>query len=387
MIVAGLALALAASAGPAAAASKDPSDPAARREQVRKQRAQKAAEIDAAKATDREVEAALNELNADVKVQEAQAAKARRSAAAAAQAALEAKRAEEVVATRVDELRKKLKALAVDAYVRGPAPVATPLGVAGDPSELARGRALIEFALGSRQNVVDAMEIARRELSEKRAAAVTLANAAAEQRKAVEGKLDSLEAARDRQSKVAAAAEARLERALAEADSLAALDKQLSAEIARRQAALARRIPAGRSGPGGAAGPIGNVSLRTVRGITVASSIADNLERMLAKAEAEGFVFGGGGYRSSEGQVATRRNNCGSSNYDIYEKPASQCSPPTARPGYSMHERGLAIDFTYGGRAIVSRSDPGFQWLNRNANNFGLYNLPSEPWHWSTNGN
>jgi D-alanyl-D-alanine carboxypeptidase len=52
-----------------------------------------------------------------------------------------------------------------------------------------------------------------------------------------------------------------------------------------------------------------------------------------------------------------------------------------------MHERGLAIDFTSGGQTIQSRSHPAFQWLSANASSYGLYNLPSEPWHWSTNGN
>jgi hypothetical protein len=52
-----------------------------------------------------------------------------------------------------------------------------------------------------------------------------------------------------------------------------------------------------------------------------------------------------------------------------------------------MHERGLAIDFTTHGSTIQSRSSPAFQWLSANASSYGLYNLPSEPWHWSTNGN
>jgi len=52
-----------------------------------------------------------------------------------------------------------------------------------------------------------------------------------------------------------------------------------------------------------------------------------------------------------------------------------------------MHEEGLAVDFTYGGGIISSRSSPGYQWLDANASRFGLFNLPSEPWHWSTNGN
>ena len=131
--------------------------------------------------------------------------------------------------------------------------------------------------------------------------------------------------------------------------------------------------------------PTGGMS--TVRGIRVASSLAANLEAMLAAAATAGMSFGGGGYRDSQGQIATRMANCGLSSYDIYEKPASQCSPPTARPGFSMHEQGLAIDFTYNGSLITTKTNPGFVWLAANASRFGLYNLPSEPWHWSTNGN
>ena len=119
----------------------------------------------------------------------------------------------------------------------------------------------------------------------------------------------------------------------------------------------------------------------------MASSIASNLQSLLNAAAGDGFPMCGGGYRSSEQQIQTRENNCGSSYYDIYEKPPSQCSPPTARPGSSMHEQGLAVDFTYGGRAISSQSSPAFRWMDAHAGSYGFYNLPSEPWHWSSNGN
>jgi hypothetical protein len=124
-----------------------------------------------------------------------------------------------------------------------------------------------------------------------------------------------------------------------------------------------------------------------VGGIWVHRSIATNVRNLLNAATAAGLNLRGGGYRDPAAQIATRRANCGPTQYDIYEKPASQCRPPTARPGRSMHERGMAIDFTSSGRLITSRSDPAFQWLRSNAARFGLFNLPSEPWHWSTNGN
>jgi hypothetical protein len=52
-----------------------------------------------------------------------------------------------------------------------------------------------------------------------------------------------------------------------------------------------------------------------------------------------------------------------------------------------MHERGLAVDFTCdGGGAIGSHDSPCFQWLAEHGEDYGFYNLPSEPWHWSANG-
>ena len=87
-----------------------------------------------------------------------------------------------------------------------------------------------------------------------------------------------------------------------------------------------------------------------------------------------------------ESQIATRRNNCGSSQYDIYEKPSDQCKPPTARPGNSNHQMGLAIDLSSDGKLILSSSNKAFTWLDKNAETFGLINFKKEPWHWSTDG-
>lgn len=132
--------------------------------------------------------------------------------------------------------------------------------------------------------------------------------------------------------------------------------------------------------------PPGTPDIVRVRGIHVARQIARNVEALLSAAEADGIRLSGGGYRSTQRQIELRRAHCGPTHYDIYEKPSSQCHPPTAPPGRSMHEKGLAIDFTYNGQSIKTRDNPGFQWLARNADRFGLKNLPSEPWHWSTTG-
>jgi LAS superfamily LD-carboxypeptidase LdcB len=136
------------------------------------------------------------------------------------------------------------------------------------------------------------------------------------------------------------------------------------------------------------AGPSPN--LRTVGGITVAASLAPQLQALLDHARRDGIVLGGSGYRSPEITARLRiANGCP----DVYDAPASSCRIPTAPPGTSEHEKGLAVDFTYQGQTICyplrSSScvgNPAFDWLRRNAGSYGLYNLPSEAWHWSTTG-
>lgn len=128
------------------------------------------------------------------------------------------------------------------------------------------------------------------------------------------------------------------------------------------------------------------VATTWVRGIEVATSIAGQFEAMLAAAAASGLELSGSGYRNILDQIEIRREICGPTDYDIWVKPSWECSPPVARPGYSMHEKGLAIDFTADGDLIRSQSNPAFRWLAANAARFGFYNLPSEPWHWSTTG-
>lgn len=122
-----------------------------------------------------------------------------------------------------------------------------------------------------------------------------------------------------------------------------------------------------------------------VAGITVHAAIAPRVQALIAAAHADGVPLGGWGYRSTAQQIELRRAHCGPTPEDVWLKPSSQCSPPTARPGASMHERGLAIDFHLAGRSISTRQSPGYQWLAEHAAAFGLFNLPSEPWHWSVN--
>ncbi len=125
----------------------------------------------------------------------------------------------------------------------------------------------------------------------------------------------------------------------------------------------------------------------------VHSSIAEGLKNLLDQANLDGFAFGGWGARTTNTQVDARvRNGCGDSRNvsDMFKKSAGACRVPTAQPGLSMHERGLAVDFTApnseGLHSIVTRGSREDAYLMANAPKHGLLNLPSEAWHYSING-
>ncbi len=172
--------------------------------------------------------------------------------------------------------------------------------------------------------------------------------------------------------------------------------RRIETELKRRKAEEERRRReaeerARRLREGTAGQPTDNnidlAELTWVGGIQVHEAIANKVQDLLEHAARDGIRLTGGGYRSAASQIALRRAHCGTSQWAIYQKPSYQCRPPTARPGRSMHERGLAIDFRHNGRGVTSRNSTAFRWLAANAATYGLYNLPSEPWHWSTNGN
>ena len=132
--------------------------------------------------------------------------------------------------------------------------------------------------------------------------------------------------------------------------------------------------------------PVDESETVLVQGIRVNKCIATNLTAMLSAATTSGLSLNGAGYRNAQQQIDTRKANCGTSNYDIYQKPANECNPPAAIPGNSDHESGTAIDFNCSGTLITSHSNTCFVWLTANANRFHFSNLPSEPWHWSVDG-
>ncbi len=367
------------------------------REVIQEERAEQALKLDAATVSFDALAQALDDVNALVDLQEARLADANqqvRSAEAQAEAALIR---QQEIAAEVAVLQEEVQALAVASFT-GEASASgddSSLVLSSEPWVAARRRSLIELQTGSLSDGVDRMRALGAE-----AEVVTVQRDTALDEARVASSLAAsrqveLQASYDAQAELVAKAELRLEARLAEAAFLEERDSAVAAEIKRQEEEIAARIRAEaarraaiEAAEARAALPsVADIAdITTVRGIQVHVSIAGNVEGLLAAAEADGVALSGWGYRDSIRQIELRQEHCGTTEYDIWEKPAFACSPPTARPGQSLHERGLAIDFTYNGGSMTSHSNPGFQWLATNASRWGFVNLPSEPWHWSTTG-
>ena len=390
-------------------------------------------QIDVLTATREEVTQKIQELDAQYAEQQGAVAQAEVAVGLANEAVGRARARVTLAENEVELARQTVRAYAVEAYITPPAEDALRVLSVGQADDASYANEVIKIMADDRHKVVDILVGKRKIAADESATADAAAAAAADQVAAKQAQLGELEGIRSEQESLATELDDRLDAALAEAAALAEIDRQMAAELAAQETALRNvaavpsprlqdvAVPAGAApvgtvpanGPAstdpptaspatGAPAPTslpatsppsvpvpsgGSVSVTSVGGITVNVAIASQIRGLLDAATAAGFNLRGGGYRSSAAQVATRRAKCGPSYYDIYQKPASQCSPPTAIPGRSMHEQGRAIDFTSGGVLITSGSDPAFVWLSRNASRFGMYNWPSERWHWSPNGN
>jgi hypothetical protein len=380
----------------APARASDLGDERARLERVRAQRAAAAARLDVLEATEDQTKDALDALDADVAGQEVLYANAKRSAEELGFAAAQARTEQVKKEAEIDRLARDARSAALQAYVDPPDDLGAALSISVATDAVVR-RTVAGVVSRQATSLLDDYQAARDDLSYLRAQADRKAEQAAAAEEAANARLQTLQASLARQRQVVADIEDQLDAALVEAQSLAALDANLSASYARQQAELAARLSAAQALSSRAGGGFGDLALGSgldlaeaavvsVAGIRVARAIAGSVTDLVQDAARSGLVLSGQGYRSPAGQVAVRRANCGSSRYAIYSMPPSRCRPPAARPGKSMHERGLAIDFTCNGALITSRSSGCFRWLKANAWKYGLKNYPREPWHWSTNG-
>lgn len=370
-------LALALVATPVLAARGD--DPRAERAAVQERRAELASQIDVLNADLAEITAALEAIGRNVEAQRARVEDAQR-AANQAQADADAARAEEEAKqVEIATLQDQQEQLLVDAYISEGTNQDSLDALSGSsPTEAAERRALVDITGNRNEDVADLLQAAREDLADARARAEDAAQRAEEHRAEVTRRLEELRASQDEQRDLQERAEERIDSVRAADDELALEEFGLSAEIAEEERAAAAEAAAAARAAGVDVSGSGNQV--TVGGITVDASIAGQVEAMLNAARGDGLVLTGSGWRSNARQIQLRTiNGCP----DVWTSSPSSCRVPTAIPGTSMHERGLAIDFDN----CSWRGSACYIWLANNASGFGFYNLPSEPWHWSITGN
>jgi septal ring factor EnvC (AmiA/AmiB activator) len=401
-------LALGLAAPPVTSAPRD--DPRAEREKVRAERARVASQIDTSKASLAEIDAALETIEANLRTQEAALARTEQEVAEAEKDIADAEAAIGRLTTEVGALRDEMRRRAVQAYVTPSGDDILTVLQTSDFTTAASRRFYIQLRAQNDAEVTDRLEGATTDLQFERKKATEARQRAEAKRAEQATRTQAVRDAEAAQQKLSDKLSAQVDSQVARSLELAATDRALSARIAQEQAALVARLAAqkaardaaarratrlpstnqrpngGESGPlppVGAGGPVGGTSVPVCNagGINVNCAIESRVVNMLNAARADGVALSGGGYRDSSQQIALRQAHCGSSYYAIYQMSAGSCRPPTARPGQSQHELGLAIDFSN-----CSRSSSCYRWLSANASRFGFYNLPSESWHWSTTG-
>lgn len=130
----------------------------------------------------------------------------------------------------------------------------------------------------------------------------------------------------------------------------------------------------------------GLIGLCDMGDYTTNANLAPALVKLFVDARAQGIPLTvTSSYRPYSVQQLTYARNC----------PGGVCRVPTAVPGTSQHELGLAIDFGCAGRGMT-RDSVCFRWLTStgggpgtpagSTNAYGLRNFSKEPWHFSPSG-
>jgi peptidoglycan hydrolase CwlO-like protein len=399
----------ASAAVPAGASEKSGSskDPRKERDRVRREKAKAAARLDALRSDERAIDQALETLAANVTRQHKALEEAQEAQRSAEVEVVDAERAVDEMSDRISQLEVAVKDVALRAFTSGTGSNLMSAVLAGNPGESAVEEVLFELATGNVEDALDELHAAHDELTAAQRRAERAVKKAEDRRDAVEDRLADLDEAIEEHQTLSEKVDERIDETLAEAESLEQLDAELSKEISRqikereraiaaRQRELAEKVT--KAVPQAKvevvetkivvpAVPTAVNGLMRIGSIVVDAGIGPAISALVSEAANDGIALTGGGFRSAADQIATRRANCGSSTYDIWSKPPSQCRPPAARPGRSMHEKGLAVDFACNGQLISNYRHWCYGWISRHAPKYGLKNRRGEAWHWSTNGN
>lgn len=245
-VVVSVALVLPSAAG--ASTSQEPGAEAkVKREEVRRQKAALASEIDLVKASDEEVAAALTTIDNNVHAQEAKVADAKQAVADAEQRIADLKvqidQSQADIAKIEDAVRKR----AIQSYVNPSGSFdAEKFLKSNDMDEAEQRKVLAQTVTGNDRDVIDELKSAKAKLADLQSE-TDQARAEAEQRRQDEqGQLDTLAAARADQAKVKAEWDKRLAGLHTQEQFLDAADADLTSQIQQAEAAQRAREEAAR---------------------------------------------------------------------------------------------------------------------------------------------
>jgi LAS superfamily LD-carboxypeptidase LdcB len=126
--------------------------------------------------------------------------------------------------------------------------------------------------------------------------------------------------------------------------------------------------------------------LMTIEDLKINKLLYFQTKAILKEARAAGKPIGlTSTFRNCAEQSSLRSSNCGGDVNTVASLPAESCSPPTEKPGDSLHNYGMAIDFKCSDSPIFGNSSC-YEWLKQNASKYKLQQRAEEPWHWSFTG-
>src|SRR5437588_9119245 len=182
-----------------AAPSSAADNPATRRQQVEAQRAQAAAQLNVLRASQVQIQKALDDLDRNVRSQQAAVASASQAADAAATAFDQARRDQAQAAAEVASLHDRAADLALDAYMGTSRAATFDMLRTGNLADISRRRAYMSMALGSTSDTLDQLRAAREDLLARRRAAQRAKDQTTARKAAVQSRLTALSQAQVQQ--------------------------------------------------------------------------------------------------------------------------------------------------------------------------------------------
>ena len=232
-----------------------------RRAANRAKRAEAAAKLNAAKAEDAKLEAAVRDLDSHVATQSAATQSAQQAASVAEEAVDSAEARLAATEQRMAGLRAKAAALAIRAYVHPGGDTLLEILGSRDLAEASRRETLLGHVAATDQSILGELRATREDQQAEQSDLARLRDQAETRRKAAAARLGELKAARDDQARLKAALDARIHQFTTEVDALAREQANIENLIRSRQAAAPAARPASKGGGGGAAPKAGKGGL------------------------------------------------------------------------------------------------------------------------------